>query len=110
MKASGRKGHDRFGAIEVDFEHKRVSRKGQAIELTEKEFALLELLIQRRGKIVTRERLLAEVWGAVQLEQPTRTVDIHMSRLRGKLAKDSQYILTVIGRGYVLLSKPLDVC
>ncbi len=99
-----------MGEIEVDSEHKRVSRKGQAIELREKEFALLEVLIQHRGKIVTRERLLAEVWGTAQSEQPTRTVDVHMSRLRGKLAKDSQYIVTVIGRGYVLLPKPLHVC
>ncbi len=110
MKAPGSKGRYRFGEIAVDFEHKRVSRKGKPVELTEKQFFLLELLIQHRGKIVTRERLLAEVWGTAQSEQPTRTVDVHMSRLRGKLAKDSQYIVTVIGRGYVLLRKPLDVC
>ncbi len=109
MKASGSKGRYHFGEIEVDFEHKRVSRKGKPVELTEKEFSLLELLIQHRGQIVTHERLLAEVWGTAQSEQTTRTVDVHMFRLRGKLAKDSQYILTVIGRGYVLLPKPLDV-
>jgi DNA-binding response OmpR family regulator len=92
----------RFGEVEVDFEKCRTTRKEQPVELTAKEYDVLRLLIRFRGEVVTRDRMLNEVWG-YEASPTTRTVDNHILRLRQKLEDDSanpQYILSVYGEGY----------
>jgi DNA-binding response OmpR family regulator len=92
----------RFGAVEVDFDKYEVLRLGGRIDLTAKEFEVLRLLARHRGKIVTRDRLLEEVWG-YETYPTTRTVDNHILRLRQKLEEDPsdpRYILSVYGEGY----------
>ncbi len=71
---------------------------GKKITLTRKEFYLLKLLTESRGRILTREYLLEHVWGLNYLGE-SRTIDVHVSRLRQKLGGD-QYIETVVGLGY----------
>ncbi len=97
--------HFSFGNVEVDFERHEVRKNGKAIELTHREFRLLEYLIDFRGRLITREKLLDEVWeyGAYDAYLTTRTVDNHILRLRKKIedAPDApQYIQTVRGYGY----------
>ena len=92
----------RFGDVEVDFEKHEATRRTLRIELTGKEFQVLHLLAQHRGKIVTREQLLEDVWGYEHFPT-TRTVDNHILRLRQKLEddpSDPRYILSIYGEGY----------
>jgi len=92
----------RFADVEVNFDKQEATRRGQRIELTGKEFEVLRLLAKHRGDIVTRERLLDEVWG-YEHYPTTRTVDNHIMRLRQKLEPDSanpRHILSVYGEGY----------
>ena len=92
----------RFGAVEVDFEKHEVLRQGKRVDLTAKEFEVLRLLARHRGDIVTRDRLLEEVWG-YETYPTTRTVDNHILRLRQKLEEDPsdpRYILSIYGEGY----------
>jgi len=92
----------RFGAVEVDFERCSATRRGEPLELTAKEYDLLRLLIRHKGEVVTRERLLNEVWG-YESYPTTRTVDNHVARLRQKLEEDPaspRYIFSVYGEGY----------
>jgi DNA-binding response OmpR family regulator len=92
----------RFGLVEVDFEKHEALRQGKRIDLTAKEFEVLRLLARHRGEIVTRDRLLEEVWG-YESYPTTRTVDNHILRLRQKLEEDPsdpRYILSVYGEGY----------
>ena len=72
---------------------------GEEVQLTAKEFALLHGLMQRPGRVMTRERLLDEVWGA-DITVTTRTIDTHLKRLREKLGPASSLIETVRGVGY----------
>jgi two-component system alkaline phosphatase synthesis response regulator PhoP len=81
---------------------RRVVRAGADVRLTRKEFDLLVYLVQHRGEIVTRDRLLDEVWGYERFPT-TRTVDTHVLRLRRKLERDPDhpvFIETVHGQGY----------
>jgi DNA-binding response OmpR family regulator len=92
----------RFGSVEVHFEKHEAWREGKRIDLTAKEFEVLRLLARHRGEIVTRDRLLEEVWG-YESYPTTRTVDNHILRLRQKLEEDPsdpRYILSVYGEGY----------
>jgi DNA-binding response OmpR family regulator len=92
----------RFGPIEVDFERCRAARHERPLELTGKEFDVLRLLIRHRGELVTRDRILNEVWG-YDASPTTRTVDNHVLHLRQKLEDDPAnpvYILSVYGEGY----------
>jgi two-component system alkaline phosphatase synthesis response regulator PhoP len=92
----------RFDDVTVDFEKCETIRGGVRIDLTSKEFDVLRLLAECRGRIVTRERLLEEVWG-YEHYPTTRTVDNHILRLRQKLereASDPRHILSVYGEGY----------
>ena len=77
---------------------------GEKIELTVTEFKLLSLLLERRGKVLTREILLYDVWGYRNLID-TRTVDTHMRRLRTKLGEEADWIETIRGEGYRFLTK-----
>jgi len=72
---------------------------GELISLTLKEFALLELLLKNEGRVLTRETLLANIWG-YDFDGETRTVDVHIRTLRQKLGEEKQYIDTVRGVGY----------
>ncbi len=92
----------RLGDIEIDFGTYRASRGGQPLEMTAKEFDLLRLLVQCRGEVVSRDRILNEVWGYDAMPT-TRTVDTHIVKLRQKLEDDPahpQCILSVYGEGY----------
>lgn len=91
-----------FSDIEVDFESGQVTRAGAAISLAGKELQLLRYLIDRRGKVVSREELLQNVW-EYQSEVNTRTVDVHVAWLRQKLEENQQaprHIHTIRGKGY----------
>ena len=94
----------RFADIELDPATRRVTRAGEPVSLTYKEFDLLLALVGRRGVVATRQQLLREVWEH-QADVQTRTVDIHIAELRRKLEKDPanpQHILTVWKVGYRL--------
>jgi two-component system phosphate regulon response regulator PhoB len=87
------------GALRIDPERHRCFVEGQEIELTAKEFKLLSTLMARPGRVLTRERLLDEVWGS-EITVTTRTIDTHLKRLREKLGVAGDLIETVRGVGY----------
>ena len=92
-----------FGDIELDREKKRVSRSGREVELGPTEYRLLEFLMERPGRVFSREQLLDGVWGSeVYIDE--RTVDVHVGRLRKALnrGRDTDPIRTVRGAGYAL--------
>jgi two-component system response regulator RegX3 len=93
-----------FGAWRVDPERLAAERDGEAIELSRREIEILALLVRERGRIVSRRRLLADVWGMGAPERiETRTVDMHIAKLRKKLGEDGRRgIETVRGEGYRL--------
>jgi two-component system alkaline phosphatase synthesis response regulator PhoP len=91
-----------FGPVRVDFRKAEVTRDGQPIELSAREFGLLRYFIEHRESAITRDALLNEVWGYNAMPS-TRTVDVHVAWLRQKLEpnpRHPQYILTVHGLGY----------
>lgn len=91
-----------FGNVEIDFEKYEVLVAKKPVQLTQKEFELIRFLIRNRDKVLSRERLLDEVWG-YSLYPTTRTVDTHILNLRKKLEEDPanpRYILSVYGGGY----------
>lgn len=88
----------KIGRLVVDRAAHEVQVEGRAIPLTAKEFALLAYLAQNRGRVVSRETLLARVWGA-RYEGGPRTVDIHVRRLRMKLG-EAFPLETLRGAGY----------
>jgi DNA-binding response OmpR family regulator len=95
-----------FGDVRVRMRSRQVFKAGREITLTRKEFDLLAYLLTHRGEVVTRERLLDEVWGYERFPT-TRTVDTHVLRLRRKFEPDPdrpQRILTVHGQGYKFVS------
>jgi DNA-binding response OmpR family regulator len=85
--------------IAVDIPRHEVKVKGKPIELTSTEFKLLTVLLQRRGRVQSRDHLLRDVWEYDSLID-TRTVDTHMRRLRQKLGPAARYLSTVRGVGY----------
>ncbi|HET9417761.1 MAG TPA: winged helix-turn-helix domain-containing protein [Chthoniobacterales bacterium] len=89
------------GPITIDPARHRVSVEGKQVELTSLEFRLLHMLMQRRGRVQERDRLLNDVWGYESVID-TRTVDTHVRRLREKLGKAGDVIETVRGFGYRL--------
>jgi two-component system phosphate regulon response regulator PhoB len=93
--------HLSAGAIMIDPARHQVSVGGKRISLTSIEFKLLRTLVQRRGRVQERDRLLNEVWGYESIID-TRTVDTHVRRLREKLGKAGDVIETVRGFGYRL--------
>jgi two-component system, OmpR family, alkaline phosphatase synthesis response regulator PhoP len=93
---------EKFGAVEVNPASRTVTKAGESVQLTPKEFDLLLALIRRRGAVASRLELLKEVWGH-QAEVMTRTVDIHVAELRRKVEQDPsqpKHILTVWKAGY----------
>jgi two-component system KDP operon response regulator KdpE len=91
-----------FGEVEVDFAQRTVTKAGAAVHLTAKEYALLRLLLQHRGKVVTHRQLLRDVWGPGH-EEDTHYVRVHMANLRKKLetaADPPAFLRTESGIGY----------
>jgi DNA-binding response OmpR family regulator len=86
----------------VDPGRRRAEKDGAPVELTMKEFDLIEFLMKNPGKVYSREQLLDLVWG-YDYQGDIRTVDVHIRRLREKLEKDPaspEYIITKWGVGY----------
>jgi two-component system alkaline phosphatase synthesis response regulator PhoP len=91
-----------FGPVHVDFRRAEVTRDGEAVELSAREFQLLKYFIEHRGATLGRDELLNEVWGYHSMPS-TRTVDVHVAWLRQKVEpnpRHPQFILTVHGLGY----------
>jgi two-component system alkaline phosphatase synthesis response regulator PhoP len=96
--------HDRysFGDAEVDLHACRVTREGKELDFSSTEFELLRYFVSHPGEVLSRDRLLEEVWG-YDSYPTTRTVDAHLVRLRQKLEPNPEqprYFLTVHGTGY----------
>src|SRR5947207_6593692 len=89
------------GPVTMDLERHTVSSHGQEVRLTAKEFLLLQYLMEHRGRVLSRERLLSDVWD-YQYPGETRTVDVHVRRLREKLPYLEQALVTVQQFGYKL--------
>ena len=86
--------------LAMDFEHQAATLDNQRMLLTRKEYDLLSLLVRHAGEIIPREALLMQVWG-YGAEIRTRTLDVHVRRLRKKLGGYAdQYIETIFGIGY----------
>jgi DNA-binding response OmpR family regulator len=99
-----------FGEVEVDFRRYVARRRGQLVEMTRKEFALLRFLASREDTVVTRDEILNKVWG-FDSYPITRTVDNHVSGLRAKLEVDPArpvHIQTVHGVGYKFVPTKAD--
>ncbi len=90
-----------FGSIKLNLDAHEVLINNDEIILTALEFKLLKHLVQRKGRVQTRDQLLGDVWG-YSSEITTRTVDTHIKRLREKLGTVGDYIQTVRGVGYRL--------
>ena len=100
--SSSRGGVVRFGGVEVDLDSGVVTRDGEPIELPAREFVLLRYFLEHQGQVLSRERLLKDVWGYPHVPV-SRTVDVHVARLRERLEPDRarpRHFLTLRGRGY----------
>jgi len=91
-----------FGEVVVDVPRHATMVQGKRIELTATEFKLLTILVQRRGRVQSRDQLLKDVWDYDE-SMNSRTVDTHMRRLRQKLGRSAKFLGTVRGLGYRLL-------
>jgi DNA-binding response OmpR family regulator len=96
-----------YGVIAVDPERHTVTIRGTAVTLTAKEFLLLQYLLRHRGRVLSRDLLLTDVWG-YKYTGGTRTVDVHVRRLREKLPPLETALVTVKQFGYKLLDVPPD--
>lgn len=94
-----------IGTVVLDNERHEVSIKGATVDLTATEFRLLRLLMERKGRVQTREHLLLNVWN-YETEIETRTVDTHIRRLREKLGDQADLIETLRGVGYRMVDPP----
>jgi len=95
----------RYGPIVIDAERHHVAVDGQEVKLTAKEFLLLQYLLQHRGRVLSRDLLLTDVWG-YHYTGGTRTVDVHIRRLREKIPVLADAIETIKQFGYKLLDQP----
>jgi two-component system, OmpR family, alkaline phosphatase synthesis response regulator PhoP len=91
----------RLGSLVMDLERHTVTNDGQEVKLTAKEFLLLQYLLQHRGRVLSRDVLLGDVWG-YRYTGGTRTVDVHVRRLREKLPVLVDALVTVKQFGYKL--------
>jgi two-component system, OmpR family, response regulator len=93
----------RVGDLELDRLARRVTRAGQTLDLQPREFRLLEYMMRHAGQVVTRTMLLEHVWD-YHFDPQTNVIDVHVSRLRGKIDKgfDRPLLQTVRGAGYVI--------
>lgn len=91
-----------FGQVSLDFRMHRATFKGEPLELSPREFSMLQYFIKNQGKIVTRDHLLDAVWGYDHIPF-TRTVDAHIAKLRKKIEEtpaDPQHLITIHRLGY----------
>jgi len=91
-----------FSDVRLHLRGRQAFKAGKEVPLTRKEFDLLRYLVEHRGEVITRDRLLDEVWGYDRFPT-TRTIDTHILRLRQKFEDDPErpvFILTVHGQGY----------
>ena len=102
-KASDQNGTLRVADLELDLLKRRAVRAGQRIDLTAKEFSLLELLLRRRGEVLPRSLIASQVWD-MNFDSDTNVVEVAVRRLRAKIDDDftPKLIRTVRGMGYVL--------
>lgn len=93
----------RLADLEVDLIRRRVTRSGQRLELTNKEFSLLSLLLRRQGAVLSRTELAAQVWG-MNFDSESNVVEVAVRRLRAKLDQpfEKPLLHTVRGMGYLL--------
>jgi two-component system response regulator RegX3 len=92
----------RGGPVELDVDRHEMRIRGAPMPLPPKEFALLEVLLRLKGRLLTREQLIAEVWGGDYFGD-TKTLDVHVKRLRQKIEDDPHqpaHLVTVRGLGY----------
>ena len=97
----------RFGAVEVDLAARVVRREGAEVKLTAKEYALLRLLVQHRGRVVTHRQILRDLWGP-NAEENTHYLRVYMTHLRQKLESDPHapvFLKTDSGIGYRLVEE-----
>ena len=94
-----------FGDLSMDIESHEVYVNNDEIDLTALEFRLLRHLVDRRGRVQSRDQLLSDVWG-YSAEITTRTVDTHIKRLREKLGPMGKYVQTIRGVGYKFSRSP----
>jgi len=89
--------------LELDLLRRRVTRAGRRIELTAKEFALMELLMRRRGEVLPRSLIASQIWD-MNFDSDTNVIEVAVRRLRAKVDDDFEpkLIVTVRGMGYVL--------
>jgi DNA-binding response OmpR family regulator len=110
LKRAGRFATESFraGAFEINPEHSLAKSAQASVELTAKEVQILRLLSEEPGRIVSRRTLLREVWGMNNVENvETRTVDMHIAKLRKKLGDDDAALVeTVRGQGYRICASP----
>jgi two-component system phosphate regulon response regulator PhoB len=95
------------GGIVLDIERHEVAINQKVVDLTATEFKLLHLLMERRGRVQTREHLLINVWN-YETEIETRTVDTHVRRLREKLGDEAEWIETIRGVGYRMAERKVQ--
>jgi two-component system, OmpR family, response regulator RegX3 len=98
----GADGVFRAGPVELDADRHEVRVRGDLVPLPPKEFALLAMLLRLKGRLLTRDHLIAEVWGSDYFGD-TKTLDVHVKRLRQKIEEDPHrptHLLTVRGLGY----------
>jgi two-component system copper resistance phosphate regulon response regulator CusR len=91
------------GDLDLDLLRRRVTRAGRRIDVTAKEFALLELLVRRRGEVLPRALIASQVWD-MNFDSDTNVIDVAVRRLRAKIDDkfETKLIRTVRGMGYVL--------
>ena len=94
-----------FGSLKMNVESHEVLINDEEIILTALEFKLLRQLVERRGRVQTRDQLLTDVWG-YSSDITTRTVDTHIKRLREKLGSIGKYVQTIRGVGYKFSRNP----
>ncbi|MFA6924637.1 MAG: response regulator transcription factor [Bacteroidales bacterium] len=89
--------------LELDTISKKVTRKGKEIKLTSKEFSILELLMNNKGKVFDRIEIAEKIWG-FSFNSGTNVIDVHINSLRNKIDKDfsPKLIHTLVGFGYVM--------
>jgi DNA-binding response OmpR family regulator len=103
-KPRGRQAQLRYGEILLDPERHEVSYQGKMQKMTSKEFGLLEFFLQNQGRVLSRENLLNQVWG-YDYFGTTRTVDVHVARLRHKFPAFNERLISVKGLGYKLVEE-----
>jgi DNA-binding response OmpR family regulator len=99
----GEIGEYRFGNIELDFKRYEAKRGGEKLDLTPLEFQMLQLFIQKKGQVLTRDDFLDAIWGVDNVSVSFRTVDSHIANIRKKIEEDPsnpKYILSIRGVGY----------